>query len=151
MNAEDHIINENQRRAITTTLALLDEMLCVLEQWGKGREAHSVLYEEQNLLSQNQRRNLLHEISRMRKILAGLQECLCLPRQVRSATGDIWSRCAALRESLMELEGDRLKGYGALHPNLKRVLEEAIPPLLQGLDRLGSVASRREPHGPRSK
>jgi len=149
MNAKgDAILNENQRRAIATTLALLDEMLCGLEPWGKGREAHSVLYEEQNRLSKRQRRHLLQEISRLRIILAGLRDSLCLPGEVRSATDDIWSRCAVFRESLMELEGKRLKGYGAVHPDLQRALEEAVPRLLEGLDRLASLASGKD--GPSS-
>ena len=80
----------------------------------------------------------------MRGVLAGLQDTLRVSRKLQSARGDIWGRCAASRESLMELQGDRLKGYGAVHPDLQRLLDEAIPLLLAGLDRLASLASDKD-------
>ena len=145
MSKERHIINDDQRRAVAITLALLDATLCQLEQWGKGRQARSVLYKEENLLLPAQRRHLLREIAGMRTVLEELQDVLRLPGQLQTATDDIWSRCAECRESLMELEGGKLRGYGEVSHGLRRLLDENIPLLLQRLDRITSAASDGEP------
>jgi hypothetical protein len=137
----DIILNQNQRRALGITLALVDETLCRIQEWAKGREVHSVLYQEQNRLAPAQRRLLARRIARMRRTLERLREDLHLPKQTRSASDDIWARCAALRESLMELEGRRLRGYGEVDPTLAACLSSQVPGLLQGLDRIVSVVS----------
>jgi len=134
------IINENQRRAIASTFAFMDEMLCDLEQWAKGRESRSVLYEERNDLSAEQRRRLILEIKRLRKRLEKPRDLLRLPKTVRSAAVDIWSRCSAFQVTLMELEGKRLAGYGELSPALERLLEKLLTHLADGIDRLISIA-----------
>jgi hypothetical protein len=145
MSAGGSIINENQRRAVSITLGLLDEMLCRCEEWARGREAHSVLYEEHNSLSSRDRDALLAEIGRIRPIIERLKEALGLYSRTCSAAVDIWSRSAAARETLMEIE--HLSGYGDVHPNLKRLLAENVPLLLEGLDRVTAVigSKRRQP------
>jgi len=151
MNTENNIINENQRRAVATTLALLDEMLCHVEQWCKGREEHGVLYDEQNLLSTKQRRHILLEIARMRKVLEQLRDALCLAKQVQSASNDIWGKSAASRDSLMELVGRKLRGYGEVSPAVRGLLGEKVPLLIRGLDRITSLAIGTKPSDEGSK
>ena len=151
MNPENHIISDNQRRAVATTLALLDEMLCHVEQWCKGREEHGVLYDEQNLLSTKQQRHILLEIARMRKVLEQLRDTLRLAKQVQSAANDIWGKSAASRDSLMELVGGKLRGYGEVSPAVRGLLGEKVPLLIRGLDRITSLAIGTKPSEQGSK
>lgn len=117
MNANDDIANDNQRRAVAITLAMLDEMLCRVEEWARGREVRSVLYEERNPLSDEQRATLLAEASRIRATIAALRDRLNLPRRIHSALDDIWGHSAALRESLMELGADSSAATATSIPN----------------------------------
>jgi hypothetical protein len=121
------------------TLALMDEMLCRFEEWGRGREARAVLYEERNLLSDRQRASLIVEISRIRPIINRLKDDLRLSPQVCTAADDIRSRSAVLRENLMELDCGQLRGYGDVHPRLERLLKNKVPLILEGLDRILSA------------
>ena len=90
-------------------------------------------------------RTLLAEIGRIRPIIERLKEALGLYSRTCSAAVDIWSRSAAARKTLMEIE--HLSGYGDVHPNLKRLLAENVPLLLEGLDRVTAVigSKRRQP------
>jgi hypothetical protein len=144
---KDIVVNENQRRTLGITLAVVDQTLCGIEEWAKGREVRSVLYEERNLLGTAQRRLLVRRIDRMRRTLERLREDLHLPKETRSASDDIWGRCAALRETLMELEGGRLRGYGEVDPTLAAYLSSQVAALLAALDQVASVASGRAEGG----
>jgi len=59
-------LSKSARRAVETTLQLLDEGLCRVEQWAEGRQRSSVLYTETNRLSPAQRNALLREVAAMR-------------------------------------------------------------------------------------
>lgn len=137
-------IGEHQRRSLAITLALLDEALCQFQEWAEGREMNSVLFEARNGLTPAKRQLILQEIAAMKTRLAGLRDALSLPKRTCSAADDIWSRCAVLREGLMELQGSGLRGYGELHASLKEYLERELPPLLEALDRIAATVAKRE-------
>ena len=137
-NADKALLSlaENHRHGIGTTLALLDEVLCLVEDWAGGRERKGVLYEERNNLSQPQRRALSRETARIRKRLETARCDLKLTTASRDAVSDIWSRCASLRENVMELEGRQLRRYGAPGPELEAYMDSLSHDLLAALDRL---------------
>jgi hypothetical protein len=127
---------ENHRRGITATLALFDELLCAIEEWARGREVRAALYTEQNRLTGEQRSRLLKQAARLRQLLKGARRDLGLEPYVRDAASDIWSRCAALREHLIEIEGRRLHRYGDVPPKLSEYMDALSGALLKGLDEL---------------
>jgi len=56
-------ISPNHRKGISVALTSLDEMLCAVEAWARGREAQGVLYRAQNTLSPGRREQLLTEVT----------------------------------------------------------------------------------------
>ena len=63
-------LSENHRRGISSTLVLLDEMLCRFERWAEGEAFTGVLYREHNTLSAKHRRRILKEIAALRNLQA---------------------------------------------------------------------------------
>ena len=140
-------VPENHRRGITTTLVMFDELLCAIEEWAKGREVRAALYAEQNSLSKEQRSRLLKQAARLRQVLDAARRDLGLEPYVRDAASDIWSRCAALREHLMEIEGRRLRRYGDVPSDLSEYMDALSNALLKGLDGLLADGKPSAPRG----
>jgi len=129
-------MREGHKRGASTTLLLLDEALCQFEQWAEGREIVSVLYREQNDLSARQRRSILSEIAKMRKVLEELREALGLEAETEAVAHLIRSRCSVMWEYLVELEGKRLRRYGELLPGLAEYLDGRVAELTVRLGRI---------------
>ena len=144
-------MNENHRRGIGTTLRLFDAMLCRFEEWARGREVHSVFYHEKNGLSPEQRRRLIEEIEALRMLLVRFRDDLGLNPSVEYAENDIWGGCSGFWENLVELESKHLRRYGDVAPELSRYMDEHVPELIVGLERILAVLgstdskSRRRP------
>ena len=134
-------LGENHRRGIATTLTLLDEALCEFEQWAGGRELRSVLYEERNALSPEQRAKILAEVAQMRERLRKLRDALGLEGSVRDAATAIWGQCSGLWEHLVELEAKHLRRYGELPPGLARYLDPQVAALLLHLRQISRSCS----------
>jgi len=133
----------NHRRAISTTLALFDALLGRLAEWADGREQRGVLYEEVNDLGPDRRRVLRRQVARLRRRLEAARRDLGLAVIHEPASLDIWGRCAAFRENLVELEARRLRRYGEVPPDLADYMDALSGDLTAGLDRL-LTALRRE-------
>ena len=145
MATQRHIpLSDNHRRAIGTTLTLLDERLCEFEQIARGRETRSVFYQESNDLSAAQRKRLLQEIARARETMREIQDTLhleprveILSRQVRAASSSSW-------EAMIETESKRLRGYGKVPQALAEYLDPSIGQLTSCLLRIISAAEGRK-------
>jgi len=134
-------INESQSRSIATSLALLDEALCLFEEYGRGREVHSVCYEERNRLTARQRKALLSEIKRVREQMARMKRDLRLPAKVEDVGKRIWGHSAGFWDTLAEMESKRLRGYGDVSPALAEYLDPAAQRLLEQLQTISSIAA----------
>jgi len=140
MSAVNDDVNENQRRAIGIALAGLDEVLCAIEAWADGREARGVLYTETNDLPNSQREALRKRVGEARRLLVEARDRLGLkPTEVR-ASGDVWSRCCAIRDTLSELDAKHMKGYGGLPTELARYMNGLASRLVDAIDRLAEGA-----------
>jgi hypothetical protein len=135
-------ISPSHRKGISVALASLDEMLCEVEGWAKGREAHGVLYRERNTLSPGQCEQLLKEVALIRQVLRPLVDILGLEARADTAADDIWGRCAGLRAHLMELESGPLQRYGPVSPQLGKLMDAQVPRFLDGVARISRLVSR---------
>ena len=138
-------LGANHRRALASSLSLLDETLCRFEEWARGREVKSVLYEERNDLDEEQRAALRAEVEAMHEHLERLRAALKLPRRRQSAANDIWSWCSVLWKDVEELESRHLRRYGALEKRAADFIDPEIRALSAGLERLSALVSRSRP------
>ncbi|MCX6786880.1 MAG: hypothetical protein NTU85_03665 [Candidatus Kaiserbacteria bacterium] len=90
-------INEDQQRSISTALALLNEVLCLFEDYARGREIRSIFYEERNRLTERQRKKMLIEIERMHALMRRIKTELDLPLKIKDVQNEIWGRSRLLR------------------------------------------------------
>lgn len=134
-------VGPNHRRGISTTLTFLDEALCQFEEWAEGRERGSVLYQERNTLSPEQREALLGEIARLRSLLRDARDRLGLTARTQDAVQAIWGSGSALREHIVELEAKHLRRYGKVSPDLAAFLDPHVEELLAGIDRILTVVN----------
>jgi len=130
-------MSENHIRGISTTLALLDKALCEFDDWAKGHEIRSVLYQVLNPLSEAQRLVIAAEVSEMKALLEEMRNTLHLEVTTRSVDKMIMSSSAVLWTSLSELEDGRLSRYGSVPPGLNEYLDPRVIALNR---RLRSIA-----------
>jgi hypothetical protein len=129
-------LDDNHRRGIGTALLLLDRMLCEVEQYAQGREAHSVFYVEHNGLTSDQRTHLLTEVAQMRDLLRGLKDGLGLETEIEDVARRIWGEASTFWEVLVETKSRFLKRYGAPPEGLARYLDPRIDALIEHLRNL---------------
>lgn len=143
MSARHHGISENHRRAAGVALAGLDEVLCEIEAWAAGREAHGVLYVEKNDLPPHRRAALRRCVDATRQLLVEARDRLGLETAHVRASRSVWSRCCGIRDTLSELDAKHMKGYGQLAPELAEYLDGLSARLVSAVDRLAEEAKTR--------
>jgi len=135
-------LRDNFKRGIEMTLVALDEALCEIEEWAKGREQRSVFYSERNTLSDAQRDAILSEVAGMREMLRELRDDLGLEGRVRGGANAIWGKCAVLSVNLEELKGRHLGRYGKPPPGLVEYLDPRIGQLMASLNHIFRLAEK---------
>jgi len=131
----------NHKSGIETTLSLLDEALLDFEGWAHGRENRSILYEERNLLSEDQRERILIQVQKIRGILAELRDQLDLQPKTDNIAKLILSRCSYLWVTLVELESKRLRRYGEPPEGLAEYLDPRTAQLIDSVKEISRIAS----------
>lgn len=132
-------INENQKRSIGASLAMLDKVLCLFAEYAKGREVHSVCYIERNRLTEKQRERLLTEIQRIREQMRQIKRELKLPVRVEDVAKKIWGHSAGFWEIAAEMESKRLKGYGEVSASLTAYLDPRVAELMKHLQTISAI------------
>jgi hypothetical protein len=139
-NKPDILLGDSHRSGISTTLWLLDRMLCETEEYACGREVHSIFYIERNTLSADKKANLLSEISQMRDLIKELKSGLGLEAQIEDIGRKIWGKFSLFWEVLMETTGRYLKRYGEPPPGLAEYLDPRIEVLIRHLQNIRDLA-----------
>jgi len=129
-------LGDNFKRGIEMTLVALNEALCEIEEWAKGRERRSVFYSERNTLSDAQREEILSEVAGMREMLRELRDDLGLEGRVRGVANDIWGKCAVLAVNLEGLKGRHLARYGKPPEELVEYLDPRIKRLITSINHI---------------
>jgi hypothetical protein len=140
-------VSENHRRGISSTLGILDEMLCRFERWAKGESVRGVLYREEGKLSPEQRAAILKEIRNIRETLTQLRNKLELNEKTIDIPTAIWSQCSWFWEALVELESRHLRRYGSLPAGLEKYLDPKIHHIIEHLTKISEIVHARPPGG----
>jgi len=135
-------LSENHRRRLTSILVGLDEALCQMNRWARGRLESGPLFVEEDDLSAEQKRAIAAEIDLARGRLRDCMRRLRLERQPRSIRDAVAAHCSTLWADLCELEASRLKQYGKVPPQLQAYLEPKLEALKQSITRISQIARR---------
>jgi len=133
-------LSENHKRGISSTLALLDEMLCRFERWSKGEQAEGVLYLERNMLTAQQRR-ILAEVGAVRVPLAELRESLGLAVKTQAVGRAIRSESSAYWEALVELGTKYLRRYGEMPDGFGEYFDPKVEQIIGHMTRIAAAAA----------
>jgi len=136
-------LNESHRRAVTITLRMMDQMLCEFEEYARGREIHSVFFEEQNSLTARQKTALLAEIEKVRGLMEEIKNHLSLEGEVENVSNSMWGRASAFWEVLVETTSRHLKRYGEAPAGLAEYLDPRMEALIQHLGVITKLAGSR--------
>ena len=136
-------IGNRHRTALSTTLAILDEMLCLFERWAHGQETQGILYRESNRLTRRERAALLACIRVLRQDLRTLQRDLDLEVKVGDVCSAIWSQSSAFWEAIIELEPQYMRRYGELSQALAAYLDQRVRELAKHLRELTGCLEKK--------
>lgn len=132
-------LSTNHRRAITSVMLLLDEIVCRYEYAASGRSTTSVLYRERNSLSSAQR-SALEVLSR--KIKGHLEEIvrdLGLKTKDKDLAAAIRWQSASASDWLQELRSKKLRAYVPVPEITAGYLDRKIEAIIQLLEEAAAL------------
>lgn len=132
----------SHRNGIETTLGLLDETLLEFEAWAHGRENRSVLYQEINTLSEDQREKISIQVQKIRTVLVEIRDDLDLRTRTGNVAKSILSQCSVLWVSLVELESKHLRRYGEPPEGLAEYLDPKTAQLIDSVMEISRIAAQ---------
>jgi hypothetical protein len=135
-------LNATHQSKIRITLTLLDEALVKFEEWAKGREVHSLLYQETNTLDAKIRTGMLADIACIRNIVQELQHDLHLEATPQDIIKTIRAQCYILWVDVLEMTGKYLRGFGEPPPELVDYLDPKAQRILQYLDHIKALLTK---------
>lgn len=138
-------LSDNHRRGISSTLWVLDEMLCQFERWARGVTCEGVVFGEHDDMSEDQARAILAEVTSMRAVMTELREDLALKHRKKSAVKSISAQCSWFWESLVDLKSQRLGRYGDVPQDFAAYFDPRIQVLIDHLHSIAESSRRSDP------
>lgn len=133
-------LNENQRRAVTVSLRLLEERLANVERMIHEDE-QGILYSRRVAFTPEQVKHMEAVIAAMRDEIRRVATEFQLPREEQNVARAIAATLEMSWESLEEVRPRRLRNYGSVDPTLKETLEPILKRLIRLLFDLENTAS----------
>jgi len=134
-------LSENHRRGISSTLGLLDEMLCRFQRWADGEVSEGVLYRQENTLTSRQRQAILKEIAALRRLMVELRDSLGLEVRTQDVGSAIWSQSSAQWVALVELGAKYLRRYGDVPEGFSQYFDPKIEQMIDHLIAIAGAAN----------
>ena len=136
-------LNENQRRAVTITLRLLEERLADIERI-IHKDEQGILYSRQVSFAPEQVKQIETLIAAMRDEIRHLATDFQLPREEQNVARAIVGTLEMSWESLEEVRPRRLRNYGSVDPVLKETLDPSVKRLIDLLFDLQDAATGKK-------
>ncbi len=136
-------LNENQRRAVTITLRLLEERLVDVER-AIHQDEQGILYSRRVSFTPEQVEQIEALIAAMRDEIRHLATAFQLPREEQNVARAIVGTLEMSWESLEEVRPPRLRNYGSVDPVLKETLDPGVKRLIDLLFDLQDAATGKK-------
>jgi len=134
-------LSANHRRSISVSLHLLDKGLSQWEQWLEGSLAPGPMYQQQDTLSDKQKKELRRHIKELRVVMTRLRDDLGLVPARPGTAKLITGQATILWEMLAELNSPSLRGYGEVSPELAQYLDPIGESLTQQMHEITALFS----------
>jgi len=138
MNAESSnnakLLNPNQRGHLTTTLVVMEEMLCEIEQTLTGSCWTGVLYELRDDLTAQVKEEVLRRISLVRNRIEIIKGEFALEKSGKDASRVFKGKLVYSWEILEEAKARHQRGYGAVAEGLAEALDPHIDAIITLVD-----------------
>ena len=133
------LLNSNQRRSVSVTLRQFEirlrQALALLDE----KNESGILYRKTLNLSDRQKAEMQQDIAEALNEIAAISQELALESSEQDAGGLVRSEMAVSWTNLLDIRSKKLRGYGAVHPNLAEKLD---PPI----ERLSKIALKLANH-----
>jgi len=129
----------NHRRAVTSTLLLLDELVVRYQYAAAGGAVSSVLIRESNDLTPAQRDALNRLALEIKGHLEEMAKDLRLKTKDKDIAAALRWQSAAVGDALQELRGRRLRAYGPVSEAAARYLDGKLEIILRLLREASSL------------
>ncbi len=120
------ILNEPQRRGLSATFRVLEEITFEIEMMINSDGYKGILLEIDNDISPGARNEIIEIIKIMREKVRSLAEQLYLEGKQLKASGQIMANLAYCWEVLEGSKAKKLRGYGEVSEDLEEVLDPRI-------------------------
>jgi hypothetical protein len=134
-------LSENHRRSISTSLHLLDKQLCQWEQRIDSPPTRGVMYQPQDTLSSEQKRELRRRITQLRQDVLRARDDLKLQPARPTISGLINGEANVLWEMLCELNSISLRGYGEVPEEVAQYVNPLGETLTQQMYEITKILS----------
>lgn len=139
---EDHgddLLNENQQRALSTRLAMLDRFFSDVEQLLTGEPLRGVMFEVINDLSEEQKENVFSLLKEGRHEIRMLRDRFNLEVKREYLHRVMAGHLSIFWTILEDSRASKLEGFGGVSPALAAQLDPRTESLLRIVNSLRSV------------
>jgi len=125
----DQLLNANQKRRVATILRLLKEDIDEISSWREMQRPGEPYVAIRRAVVE-----ILTSIEDLRAVLSlPAHRPPSLSRRV-GATAEVWAISAE------DMKADNLRGYGAVHPELRSVLDSRVDAIAQRLEEIAALS-----------
>ena len=137
-------LTEPYQRAISSSLAIVEERLFELERLLKNEHGVSIFNSVRSTLGPEQKQHIQREIEDIREGLWDIKSTLSLKSSSVNDAVLIGSRCASIWEMLCNLETKRLRRYGAPPEELGNYFDTKIRELIKHIERISELVEKKK-------
>jgi len=136
-------LSESYGRAITSTLAIVEEMLSEMEVLINCKEPPSLFTETEDTIPASAKKNVLAKIRDMKTRISEIKDTLSLPRTTVRNTTLVLSRNGKIWELLCDLHTKKLKNYGRTPEGLPDFLDPLVSELISITEEIPKILRTR--------
>ena len=130
------LLNPYQRNGLSTTLSILDEMLCEIEQTMIGSGHTGVLHKMQDDVPTPVKKEIVNRISLIRDRIEVMKEQFALEESNHKASKNFLAKLAYGWEILEGAKARHLRRYGAVAQGLAEVLDPQLSDIIILVDEM---------------
>lgn len=141
-NKKSMLLNEAQKRSLSTSLRLLEERIHFIELLLSHGSYHGILFNLEVDLNNGKIKELQTLLLKIRNDLKEFKRCFDLKEKTLTLNSVLNSTATYFWTVLEDERPKKLKRYGRVHSSLSKILSPLLDELIANLIELASVTNR---------